>query len=251
MKKYIVLALLIMIALSGLVYYKTDDRSMDKLLLILSQGKGVNEVSRLFQKGFDVNTIDKKGITPLMYASIINPNPDILQLLIEKGADVNAEVNGITTLMFAAIADIEPDVIEMLVRKGADINARNKDGITTLMFAILNNSKPDMITALIKNGADINVGYKESVLVVSSSNNNNLDIIDTQDNNDVNNSTIVTHGLTPLMLAARYSPNPEILRIMLENGADVSLKSSEGKNALDYADENERIKGTEEYKLLR
>jgi ankyrin repeat protein len=50
---------------------------------------------------------------------------------------------------------------------------------------------------------------------------------------------------------ARYNSNPRIVRTLIENGAETSIKSDEGKNALDYADENKELKGTEAYNLLR
>ena len=58
-------------------------------------------------------------------------------------------------------------------------------------------------------------------------------------------------GWTPLMLAVRYNGSPEVLKLLIEMGADVSIKDKEGKRALDYADENEGLKRTDEYNLLR
>ena len=58
-------------------------------------------------------------------------------------------------------------------------------------------------------------------------------------------------GMTPLMQAATYNSNPKILRTLIENGADVAAKNKEGKTALDYAERNEKLKGTDAYNLLR
>ena len=37
-----------------------------------------------------------------------------------------------------------------------------------------------------------------------------------------------TDGLTPLMLAAQNNPNPEVLKVLIEAGEDVNAKDTEG-----------------------
>ena len=59
-----------------------------------------------------------------------------------------------------------------------------------------------------------------------------------------------TDGLTPLMLAAQHNPNPKALTALLEAGADAKAKNNEGKTALDYARMNEKLKDTEALRLL-
>jgi len=43
------------------------------------------------------------------------------------------------------------DIVRMLVEKGADVNARTKDGTTALMYA----KSAEVVQVLIKSGADI------------------------------------------------------------------------------------------------
>ena len=57
-------------------------------------------------------------------------------------------------------------------------------------------------------------------------------------------------GVTPLMPAAGSNPNPEVLKALLEAGADAKAKNNEGKTALDYARMNEKLKDTEALRLL-
>ena len=45
----------------------------------------------------------------------------------------------------------------------------------------------------------------------------------------------MSNGLTPLMFAARYN-KVDILKYLLENGADKTIKDDKGKTALKYAE---------------
>ena len=53
-----------------------------------------------------------------------------------------------------------------------------------------------------------------------------------------------------MTVAAYNNSNPEVLMVLLEAGADAKAKNNAGKTALDYARENERLKGTWALKLL-
>jgi ankyrin repeat protein len=49
------------------------------------------------------------------------------------------------------------------------------------------------------------------------------------------------------MIAAEANGNPQVVRALLEAGADASLKSSDGSTASDYAARNKNVKGTPVY----
>jgi ankyrin repeat protein len=63
---------------------------------------------------------------------------EIAKLLIEKGADVNAQSkNGTTPLMVAATHN-NPPMIGLLIESGADVALKNKQGKTAAEVAELN-----------------------------------------------------------------------------------------------------------------
>jgi len=53
-----------------------------------------------------------------------------------------------------------------------------------------------------------------------------------------------------LTVAAYNNPTPEVLKVLIEAGADAKAKSNVGKTALDYARENEKLKDSGALKLL-
>ena len=53
-----------------------------------------------------------------------------------------------------------------------------------------------------------------------------------------------------MTVAAYNNPNPKVLTVLLEAGADAKAKNDEGKTALDCARMNEKLKDTGALKLL-
>jgi hypothetical protein len=91
--------------------------------------------SILTQNPSKLNATDEDHYTPLHWASM-RAHWDIVEYLIDKGADVNAiGGDGGTPLNWAAHHD-NVEVIQLMVDKGAKLNSRNKWGMTELHTAI-------------------------------------------------------------------------------------------------------------------
>jgi len=153
------------------------------------------KVKSLLDEGADVNAQDiqdktrkeKGGATPLMIASR-NGHGDIVEMLLAKGAKVNATINmgrlgsvgptssyelshiifitlpliyrdliktnclnGVTALMIASNHG-HGKIVEMLLAKGAKVNVRNESGMTALMFASMSDHR-DIVEMLLAKGA--------------------------------------------------------------------------------------------------
>lgn len=98
--------------------------------------------------GADVNARDADGITPLMHAAhgnlpeIANPgpsdHPEVVGLLIKRGADVNARTDTGFMALFWPARYGHAGVAKVLIAHGADVNAKDKDGMTALKWASTN-----------------------------------------------------------------------------------------------------------------
>lgn len=81
----------------------------------------------------------------------------VAELLLERGADVNAADTLFNTpLHLAALVDNQ-EVVKLLIERGADVNARNNRGWTPLHIAAYWNRK-DIAKLLLENGANPTVG---------------------------------------------------------------------------------------------
>lgn len=121
-----------------------------------------------------------------------------VEMLVAKGADVNLQDQKKRTPLILAAHNGHTSVVEFLVNKGADVNTRDSGGRTALMYAA-KRSFNETAAFLLKNGAEVNVQSKKK-------------------------------DITALMLAA-VSDNVELVRMLLEHGADASLTDTFGRSA--------------------
>ena len=71
-----------------------------------------------------------------MHSAAVGGSKEIVELLIAKGADVNAVDDDGFKPLDAAIDVGLPEIAELLITKGANVNAVNDDGFTLLDSAI-------------------------------------------------------------------------------------------------------------------
>ena len=85
-------------------------------------------IELLIEKGLDVNGKNKDGYAPLH----LGTTREVIELLISKGADVNAKDDSGSTLLHEIIFYEDKNLISLLISKGAYINSINEDGETPL-----------------------------------------------------------------------------------------------------------------------
>lgn len=102
------------------------DRDGRTLLISSAFYNRVNILNYLIENGADICARDKMGISAL-HAAVISKNTHIVEILISKGIPVDIKDNfGNTPLMKAKFQDIE--CISLLLRHGADCKKKNNFG---------------------------------------------------------------------------------------------------------------------------
>lgn len=103
-----------------------------------------------------VKAYSREGFQPLGLAAC-SGQLDIVQFLLEKGADANVQARNATgfTALTGAVSNRQRAIAELLIAKGANVNHRYEAGFSPLLIAAENG---DIETAklLIAHGADVN-----------------------------------------------------------------------------------------------
>ncbi len=128
--------------------------------IVQHQPSSKERVSRLLTAGIKLEEVDENGGTILHWSAGRNEN-DLVQAILEKGIDVNTkDKRGMTALHMAALSISDNnDMVKILVKAGADVTATDRNGFTPLHCAAYEGHF-NIIVALIEAGA--NVGSKST-----------------------------------------------------------------------------------------
>ncbi len=174
--------------------------SDEAFLLAADEGR-LDTIRQSVEAGTDVNTSDSRSLTALHMASY-KGHQQLVKYLIDQGADVNAaDAKSLTALHMAAYNG-HSDTVKLLIRSGATVDCRDSEGKTPLIHASTGPFAAT-VTTLVDAGADVNA--KDA-----------------------------TESFTPLMMAAGLG-QPEVVQLLLENGADKTIEDDDSDTALDHA----------------
>ena len=108
-------------------------------------------VELLLSKGADMNAKAKNGKVPMQLAFEIE-HTGIIELFLTKGVDLSVPINRYgRTLLHKAVIMGKSKVVDLLITKGADINAKDKSGKSALDLATICGHK-DVAELLRKRG---------------------------------------------------------------------------------------------------
>ena len=108
-------------------------------------------IKLLLSQGFDIDSRDRNGDTPLMWTALYG-HEGAFQMLIQKGADPSLKGNGGLSLLHFAANGGNPSIINELLSLGLDVHLKDVYGLTPLTRAI-ENSNSDAVKFFISKGA--------------------------------------------------------------------------------------------------
>jgi ankyrin repeat protein len=167
----------------------------------------------------DANLADQMGETPLMSAAAAG-SLDAMTLLLEKGADVNAQNAFESTALVWAVPDMKK--VQLLVERGANVNAAPKTGRTAAFVAAMTDESAPLVKMLAAKGADLKArdAFGNTILTAATIG-NDLETIRTLVDAGVNVNAAGVTGMTPLIVAA-YQGNTAAVKLLLAKGAKVN-----------------------------
>ena len=186
-------------------------------------------VQALLKRGADVNARNSLAMTPLIIAAA-SGQPDVMQVLMQAGAEIEPATPYGTPLTFASMDGIVPE-IQLLLAKGANPDPSRPDGITVLMM--LSRTGPAMmVSELLKRGAKVNARDNWGATPLDfAARAGNLEagqllldsgaLVDSADN----------AGWTPLMHAAATG-HADFVQMLLRKGANVNARDAKGRSVL-------------------
>lgn len=199
------------------------------------EGHYTSCVEKLLENKYaDINTEDEKRRAELEEELIGKLKMDMLELLINSGANVNLRVDDDITPLYVAM-DFSPTcVFKLLLDEGANPNLKDEYGRSMLAEAV-SEGWTDIVELFLEHDARVNTkdihgqtplheavwgGHKDIAKLLIAK------------GTDVNGTD--KNGDTPLHASA-LNGDKELFDLLTAEGADINAKNREGKTPLDYA----------------
>ena len=185
------------------------------------------------------DALDNVGRTRLMNA-IMENDDRVCYILLESGANPNAQdKDGWTPLMYACRYAQTSTVIQLLFEYGAKLDAKSNYQISVLQIAAAYSKNRKVLATVLEQAVNLKLNLQDSFIVALKEERSEEFIGEYLKYNLNLNS--MYKGKTPLMYAAEYYESTDVIKLLLEKGADPYIISSEKKNAFSYAKENSKL----------
>ncbi len=248
--------------LAKLYYFgRGVEKDRDKAFAYVGEGclKGKETPARYELQAFteiflneclNVHGTGKDG-RPLLFTPVVKRYPEVVQLLLDKGANPNAsDNNGSTVLHYASSADTGgKEIVELLLENGADKRALGCLGCTVLHWAATGGNV-EIVRFLLLRGADLkavdNLGNTVLHEAAESGSKETIELLIAE---GANPKAVNREGRTALHVAAAWADkqligdsswgDKEVVELLLAKGVDAQAVDMEGKTAYDIATNDE------------
>lgn len=169
------------------------------------------------------------------FRAIASDSPQAVLALAARGFDLNTRNEKFEPPLWLALRGGSLRVADVLIaRPHVDVEARNAQDESALMMAALKGHLAQA-QALIRRGAHVNKpGWTPLHYAATSDLASAPAMVELMLEHHAYIDAVSPNGSTPLMLAAMYG-NTKVVPLLLDAGADPTLKNQQGLTALDFA----------------
>ncbi|QWA10092.1 ankyrin repeat domain-containing protein [Sodalis ligni] len=152
-----------------------DKDNRTALMASVLLGNGLHDITRLLQKGAELDYLDSDGNTALVLAIMTKENA-IINALLKAGANVNLAGNMALTPLMLAVLHNDFKLVDKLATKGIKPDVKNDGEDTALTLALKNGVSGKVIDSLLRLGCGVNVPGKDGLtpLLLAAGNGNKM-----------------------------------------------------------------------------
>lgn len=190
-------------------------------------------VELLIKVGCDINYNSEK-VSPAISVACYHEYKEIVELLISKEANINLQpINGYPSLI-AACLNGHIGIVKLLIKNKVNVNLIDGTESTSLIYAC-QQGYTKIVEILIKNGANINSinKWNETPLICVLTSletirkGTNIEITKILIKNGVNVENTLSYAV--------MSSNKKLVKMIIEEGANINYKNEKGMTALLYS----------------
>ena len=196
-------------------------------LMIAYEKRYVGAIRILLKAESDTNIVRKDGCTCLMIAVYEHCSDEVLQAIIDHGADLNATSKNNATALIIACEKRHVDAIHVLLKAGSDTNIVRKDGCACLMIAVYEHCSDEVLQAIIDHGTDVNAINKHSATaLMSACVKRHVDAIHVLLKAGSDTNIADNNGNTCFMHAINADCSNEVLQALIDHGANANVMNN-------------------------
>jgi uncharacterized protein len=171
------------------------------------------------------------------FSAIRSDNPGAIEKLLQRGFDPNTLDPSKQHGLYLALREPALKAAKVLINwPKTDLNIANQAGETPLMMAVIK-GHVELAAALLAKDADVNkTGWTPLHYAATAG---HIQLITMLLEKYAYIDAESPNGSTPLMLAAMYGSATSV-KLLLDEGADPSIKNQLAMTAMDFADQAER-----------
>ncbi len=173
----------------------------------------------------------------MLHYPLSNGNSDIVRLLLEHGASIDAKDSNGNTVLHDAAYNGNVQILNLLLEKNVEVNRQNNSGLTALHFVVQGGCL-DAVKLLLSHNASISLQDNDGDTVLHyAAIDGNSEMLSLLLNNKAKIDDLNNKKMTPLHCTVS-NKHLAAVKLLLSHNASIDKQDNDGQTVLHYAAEN-------------